>query len=529
MQQIAEIRVEMQKRQDLPNSTFTLNAVADERPPLHFPSSNTEQDQNPPSSLAHNPSIVDLATQNPHHASASYQTPPPPQNTNPQTFPPHLNTNLQTGPPPQNQNISNPQTSLRHQNQHTKPQTYPQNYQTTQNTQSPSIAPPLPQKAIFQIPVPNEHDANGSELDHYEEREREWRSKEEAAKLDMKEEIRKAMKELHYIPEVDGLSYEDLCIHPNLDLSEGFKVPKFDTFGGIGNPLAHLRAFCDQLIGVGKNEALLMRLFSRNLSGEALEWFASHEIKQWFSWNVLAKDFVERFAYNVEIIPDRYSLERIKRKPTKSYREYAYRWRKEAARVRPPMTEKEIAEMFIRIQEQEYYDKIMLLIGAKFTEIVKVGEAIEDGIKTEKISRVAALTESSGLSKKKREDVSSISYAYDGKRHFKKFLPYKGYPRAPQNSYPSYYTQSGYQTPPPSYQIPTPNYQTPSPSYQIQSPIYQTPHYQNTHPSYQAPSINCSNIQSSYQNTPPSYQAPHASAKSPKSSKLPSSTFTSRK
>ena len=111
----------------------------------------------------------------------------------------------------------------------------------------------------------------------------------------MKEEIRKAMKELHYISEVDGLSYKDLCIHPNLDLPEGFKVPKFVTFNGTGNPLAHLKVYCDQLVGIGKNEALLMRLFGRSLNGEALEWLTSQELKQWKSWNALAKDFTERF------------------------------------------------------------------------------------------------------------------------------------------------------------------------------------------------------------------------------------------
>ncbi|KAK4729049.1 hypothetical protein R3W88_022037 [Solanum pinnatisectum] len=179
------MRVEMQRRQDLPNPAFTFNAPADERPPLYFPPSSAEQAQNPPSSPAHNPAIIDLTTQNPHYASASYQTPPPPQNTNFQMPPPPQNANLQTGPHPQSQN------------------TYPQNYQATQNAQSPSIAPPLPQKTTFQIPVPNEHDVNSSELDHYEEREREWRSKEETAKLDMKKEIRKAIKELQCIPEVN--------------------------------------------------------------------------------------------------------------------------------------------------------------------------------------------------------------------------------------------------------------------------------------------------------------------------------------
>ena len=80
---------------------------------------------------------------------------------------------------------------------------------------------------------------------------------------------------------------------------------------------------------------------------------------------MLAKYFTDRFTYNVEIVPDRYSLEKMKQKPTESYREFAYRWRKEAARVRPPMTEKEIVEVFMRVQELEYYDSIMLLVGAK--------------------------------------------------------------------------------------------------------------------------------------------------------------------
>ena len=58
-------------------------------------------------------------------------------------------------------------------------------------------------------------------------------------------------------------------------------------------------------------------------------------------------------------------------------------------RVRPPMTEKGIVEVFVRVQEPEYYDRIMLLVGAKFAEIVNVGETIEDGFKLGKIARVS--------------------------------------------------------------------------------------------------------------------------------------------
>ena len=78
----------------------------------------------------------------------------------------------------------------------------------------------------------------------------------------------------------------------------------FDTFGGVANLMAHERAYCDQLMGVGRDEALLMRLFSRSLCEEALEWFTSHETRQWPRWNAFAKDFIDRFAYNIEIVHD---------------------------------------------------------------------------------------------------------------------------------------------------------------------------------------------------------------------------------
>lgn len=49
-------------------------------------------------------------------------------------------------------------------------------------------------------------------------------------------------------------NYEDLCIHPHLEIPKGFKVPKFDTFSGIENTFAYLRAYCDKFVEVGKNE-----------------------------------------------------------------------------------------------------------------------------------------------------------------------------------------------------------------------------------------------------------------------------------
>ncbi|XP_049394610.1 uncharacterized protein LOC125858869 [Solanum stenotomum] len=175
----------------------------------------------------------------------------------------------------------------------------------------------------------------------------------------MKEEIAKVIKELDYSSEEVGLKYENLCIYLDLDLPERFKMPKFVTFNGTGNPLAHLKAYCDQLVGFGKNEEFLMRLFNRSLNGEALELFKLQELKQWASWNALAKNFDETFGHNVESAPDRYYLEKIKQKISENYREYTLRWRKKVARVQPPMFEREISEMFIRTQKPEYYERML--------------------------------------------------------------------------------------------------------------------------------------------------------------------------
>ena len=100
----------------------------------------------------------------------------------------------------------------------------------------------------------------------------------------------------------------------------------------------------------------------------------------------MVKDFVERFGYNIEFIRDQYYLGRIKKNFSESYCGYSYRSRREAARVRSPITENEIVEIFVHIQEPEYYNRMLLILGGKFCEIVTIGEAIEYGLRTGNIN-----------------------------------------------------------------------------------------------------------------------------------------------
>ena len=63
MQHIAEMRVGMQRRKDLPPPGFASNA-ADGRPPIYLPFSNMDPTQNHPSTPAKNPFFIDLTAQN---------------------------------------------------------------------------------------------------------------------------------------------------------------------------------------------------------------------------------------------------------------------------------------------------------------------------------------------------------------------------------------------------------------------------------------------------------------------------------
>ncbi|XP_059292619.1 uncharacterized protein LOC132046090 [Lycium ferocissimum] len=290
------------------------------------------------------------------------------------------------------------------------------------------------------------------------------------ARIDkIEKEMGKKIAELEHGSKIkEGLRYSDLCIHPDLGLPEGFNIPKFDHFNGSGNPLAHLRGYCNQLVRNGGNEVLLMRLFSRSISGTTMEWYISQDISRWKAWEEMVSSFMERFCFYVENVPDRFSLEKIRQKLTGIYREYASRWREEAARVQPPMNEAELVAAFILYQEADCFDKMITMKGSSFADLVIVAEDIEDGLKTGIIVSVLNRADASGAAgcKKKREDIAYISRTTNPKSRGKEM---------------SHKNPDNCQSPPPT------NYRTTSPQYSPMSVCYAQPGYQDPQPNYQIP------------------------------------------
>ncbi|XP_070009930.1 uncharacterized protein [Nicotiana sylvestris] len=260
---------------------------------------------------------------------------------------------------------------------------------------------------------------------------------------------------------IEGLNYEDLCIHPDVELPEGCKPPRFEMFDGTGDPRVHLRTYRDKLVGVGKNEKIQMKLFMRSLTGAALSWYISQNPKKWSNWVSMASNFMDRFRFNIENAPDVFYIQNLKNKPTKTFREYATRWRSKAAKVRLSLDEEQMNKFFVRAHDPQYYERLMVIENHKFYDIIKRRERIEEGIKSGMVTNFEALQatnkalRSGGISKKR--DVGAVMVAQD--------------PKSPLT----------YQTPPPTYQTPPPTYQPSSPRYSQQATLH---HIYNSQPSH---------------------------------------------
>ncbi|XP_070041100.1 uncharacterized protein [Nicotiana tomentosiformis] len=169
---------------------------------------------------------------------------------------------------------------------------------------------------------------------------------------------------------------------PDVEMREGYKPPKCEMFGGTGDPKVHLRTYCAKLAGVGKNEQIRMKLFMLCLTGDALSWHIIQNPKKWVSWVSMASDFMDRFRFNTDNAPDVFYIENLKKKPTETFCEYAHRWSSEAAKVRPALEEEQMNKFFIRAQELQYHERLMVIENHKISEVIKLGERIEEGIKS---------------------------------------------------------------------------------------------------------------------------------------------------
>ncbi|XP_070039381.1 uncharacterized protein [Nicotiana tomentosiformis] len=137
-------------------------------------------------------------------------------------------------------------------------------------------------------------------------------------------------------------------------------------FDGTSDPKVHLRTYCDKLVGVGKDERICMKLFMRSLTRDALSWYISQNPKKWVNWVSMTSNFMDRFRFNIENAPDIFYIQNLKMKTTETFREYATQWRSEVAKVRPTLEEEQMNKFFVKAQDPQYYERLMVIETINF-------------------------------------------------------------------------------------------------------------------------------------------------------------------
>ncbi|XP_015068680.1 uncharacterized protein LOC107013234 [Solanum pennellii] len=172
-----------------------------------------------------------------------------------------------------------------------------------------------------------------------------------------------------------GISFNDLCMFPHVHLPTGFKTPKFEKYDGHGDPIAHLKRYCNQVTCAEGKQELLMAYFGESLVGIASEWFINQDISNWHTW------------------------------------------REQAARIKPPMKESEMIDVFLQAQEPDYFHYLLSAVRMTFAEVIKVGEIVGNDIKSRKIVSQATLNVTKQVlqngsgnigGKKRREDIDIV-------------------------------------------------------------------------------------------------------------------------
>ena len=97
----------------------------------------------------------------------------------------------------------------------------------------------------------------------------------------------------------------------------------------------------------------------------------------------------------------------MEKKTTKTFREYAYKWRDLVAQVQPSMIDKELNKMFLNTLKAPYYDWMIGNSNTNFFDVVSVREMIESGVKLGKIKGMEA---KKSAPKKKKGETHTISY-----------------------------------------------------------------------------------------------------------------------
>jgi hypothetical protein len=208
-----------------------------------------------------------------------------------------------------------------------------------------------------------------------------------------------------------------------------------------------------------RNDKMMMYYFQESLKDSAIRWYLNLDKKEIRTWHDLANAFVRHYKHNIGCAPDKSSLRKLKMSKDEDFRTFALRWRNQAAQVEPPMSDKDLVDAFMEIEDLSKEYKIACATATDFAHLMSTGARIESALRM-------SSDNSEGSKKKKDSGIQHIT-ANDACPPSFTHSPYKAPYRAnhqPQNRPPAYYS--------PPAPVQNPRQQAPIQRNKLQAPQY---------------------------------------------------------
>ncbi|XP_058753896.1 uncharacterized protein LOC131627087 [Vicia villosa] len=209
-----------------------------------------------------------------------------------------------------------------------------------------------------------------------------------------------------------GVAAKNMCLVSDVVMPAKFKTPEFEKYKGNTYPKNHLIMYYRKMAAYTQNDKLLIHCFQDSLSGVSLKWYMGLERSRIQCFQDLTDAFIKQYKYNLDMAPDRRQLQSMSQKEKESFKEYAQRWRELASQVESPLVEKELTGMFMDTLSPFFWEKMIGSVSSNFTDLVTIGQRLEQGIKNGKVTHV--VESSSGARKhfgnfQKKNETNAVS------------------------------------------------------------------------------------------------------------------------
>ena len=159
---------------------------------------------------------------------------------------------------------------------------------------------------------------------------------------------------------------------------------------GVSCPKMHLRSYVRKIQPHTADKDLWVHFFQDSLSGTQLECFYQLEGTNIHNWEDLVAAFYKQYQYNAYLAPTRTQLQSMTMGLREGFKDYAQKWRDLAGRVQPPLSDRELVDMFLGTLSGPFFNHLIGSSSAGFTELILTGERVEAGIRSGKIQKDAS-------------------------------------------------------------------------------------------------------------------------------------------